>query len=275
MFPLSRLCGFMDDSMPFNILEVIIWVLQSLLTYLEAKIPTDTKSEVKAVPQERPTPSASSRPIPKPTPQAQIRPETWTCAACTLINPIEATLCDACEGPQRAMDSSSVVVYGSNTSESSLALNSESRERIQDKRWLMTAKDAAFPPNHEAWLKAYERSPDTPLRQTYVRGIVQPDIDPGAPVIKIGLIFLEGADKPSVTHAEMKGETKDAPNQKTPEWRVATAATLLKKFVIRDDLSIIRPDDSLRILEANKTMEPQRKRLPPPPQSDQGMCLSV
>jgi hypothetical protein len=168
------------------------------------------------------------------------------------------------------MDIFSVVPYNPNMSESSLDINNESKERVQDKRWLIDVKDAAFPPDHIAWLRGYERSPDQPLRQTYIKGHIQAEVDPSAPIIQIGIIFLEGADKPSVTHAELNRETRKTPNQKTPEWRVATAATLLRRFEIRDDLSITRPDDSLRILEANKVKEPQRKKLPPSSYTEQG-----
>lgn len=73
-------------------------------------LPTDTKPKAKAVSksavQTRPTPSHLSRPTPitKPTPPAQPKPvpkpETWTCPACTLVNLIDTTSCDACEGPR-------------------------------------------------------------------------------------------------------------------------------------------------------------------------------
>lgn len=162
------------------------------------------------------------------------------------------------------MDHSSVVPFGYGMSETSLE---SSNERVQDKRWLLDVKDASFPPEHIAWLRGYERSPDTPLRQTYRRGIVQQDFDPSAPTIHIGIIFLEGADKPTVIHAEMNRETREAPAQKSAEWRVATAATLLKRFEVRDNFIISRQDDSLRILEANKINRSQRRWLS---QSEQG-----
>lgn len=154
-----------------------------------------------------------------------------------------------------------MVPFRLSDSVSSLDINNESKERIQDRRWLIDVKDAAFPPDHIAWLRGYERRPDTPLRQTYHRGIVQQDFDPGAPTIRIGIIVLGGVDIASVTYAEMNRETRKTPEQKSPEWRVATAATLLRRFEVKNDLIITRPDDSLRILQANRQNEPQRKQL--------------
>ena len=148
-------------------------------------------------------------------------------------------------------------------SEVSFEINDRSKERVQDRyREIISVKDSAFPSEHIAWLRGFERSPNTPLRQTYVQGIVQPEVDPNAPTIRIGIIFLEGADKPAVARAEMNRETRPKLNQKTPEWRVATAATLLRRFETDDDLSISQPDDSPQILEKYKLNEPERRKLP-------------
>lgn len=159
------------------------------------------------------------------------------------------------------MDSASIVPYRLSRDDSSSDITNESKERVKDNRWLIDVKDAAFPPNHIAWLRGYERNPDAPLEQTYHKGIVQQDFDPSAPTIRIGIIFLEGADIPAVTYAEMNRETRKRPDQKSPEWRVATAATLLRRFQVRDDFTITRLDDSRRIVQANKIKEPQRKYL--------------
>lgn len=158
------------------------------------------------------------------------------------------------------MDFSSVIPYDTPDT------NGEPWEKVQDRGWLLNVRDAAFPPDHVAWLAAYERSVDTPVKQTYHRGILQPQFDPSAPTIRIGIIFLEGANKPAVAMAELKraGMNEEAgkePTQKSPEWRVATAATLLRRFEMDEDLKILRQDDSLRIIKANKIMGSQRKRL--------------
>ena len=60
----------------------------------------------------------------------------------------------------------------------------------------------------------------------------------------------------------MNRETREKLDQKTPEWRVATAATLLRRFETDDDLSISQPDDSTRILEMYKSNETERRKLP-------------
>lgn len=103
-----------------------------------------------------------------------------------------------------------------------------------------------------------------------MKGIVQEVVDSSAPIIHIAIVFLQGADRPSVNYEELRGETRMAPSQKTPEWRVATAATLLKRFEIKDDFSISRPDDSNHILEAKKLRELKGKSLPPASHTEQG-----
>lgn len=118
-----------------------------------------------------------------------------------------------------------------------------------------------FPPNHIAWLRGYEHNPDTPLEQTYHKGIVKQDFDPTTPTIRIGILFLEGADIPAVTYAEMNRETRKRPDQKSLEWRVVTAATLLRRLQVRDDFTIIRLEDSRRTAQADKIKEPKRKYL--------------
>jgi hypothetical protein len=156
---------------------------------------------------------------------------------------------------------SSITLYEPSMSEVSFEINERSQERVQDRyREIISVKDSAFPSEHIAWLRGFERSPNTPLRQTYIQGIVQPEVDPNAPTIRIGIIFLEGADKPAVARAEMNRETREKLDQKTPEWRVATAATLLRRFETDDDLSISQPDDSPRILEKYKSNETERRR---------------
>jgi hypothetical protein len=127
----------------------------------------------------------------------------------------------------------------------------------------VSTKACNFPPETTTPLE------EPPIRNTYLRGVLQADVDVKAPTIRIGITFLEGVDQSTVVHAEMNRETRGILCQQTPEWRVATASTLLKRFEVLDDFGICRPDDSHRILETYKVNEPLRKKLPFPPPSDQ------
>ena len=240
--------------------ETSIWALQALLSYLEGHPETTPRNQQTA--DEQGNGEAANSELASSM-GARGHPQTRTCTTCTLINTANQTLCDACESPSRKMDfSSMIILHGSSANQSSLTITSESKERVQDKRWLIDVKNAAFPPEHVAWLNRYERSPDEPLMQTYRKGIIQQELGHSAHTIPIGIVFLEGASRPAVAYAELNRETRGEPDQRSPEWRVATAATLLKRFDVKDDLTIIRPDDSSRIMRENKNKEPQRKRLP-------------
>lgn len=125
-------------------------------------------------------------------------------------------------------------------------------------------KDEKVPPN-VAWIKDFEGSPDQTFKKTYSAGIALDVIDPKVPIIRVGITFLEGRDENSVVKAEMWAASYHEPPQQTPQWRVFTAATLLKRFEVGDDLSIERKDDSHCIL---KNREERTKILRPPAPAD-------
>jgi hypothetical protein len=117
---------------------------------------------------------------------------------------------------------------------------------VSNDQWVKNALIKQFPPPE--WLKLLERSPYEPLQKSYQNGNELKDVVKGVPKIRIAITFLGGGDKPTVTGAEMKKLEGEPPDQKTPEWRVFTAATLLKTFIVRADLSIHQSDDSTNIL---------------------------
>jgi len=119
---------------------------------------------------------------------------------------------------------------------------------VQKDQLIINILGVQFPPGLE-WLRDFERSPDTPLKRSYRNGILQSKVDTSAPIIKVGITFLAGADKPSVITAEMSKVSDNAPFQKSPEWRVFTAATLLNRFEVGDDLLISHRDDSATIFQ--------------------------
>lgn len=117
--------------------------------------------------------------------------------------------------------------------------------------------DVQFPPAHMEWLRDFERDPDQPLKKSYKSGILLPNVDQSAPVIKIAMTFMAGADKPTVAKAEMSKISDLEPPQKSHEWRMFTAATLLQRFEIGPDLSIQKKDNSHDIMIAYKERKGQ------------------
>jgi hypothetical protein len=58
------------------------------------------------------------------------------------------------------------------------------------------------PEETEQAIKRLEKKVDSRSRRTYIEGEPTPEHQDGAIVIKVGLTFLAGADKPQVTFAE-------------------------------------------------------------------------
>lgn len=98
----------------------------------------------------------------------------------------------------------------------------------------------------ELIVKQWERSADIGVQRTYMEGVPTPEVDEDAVVLRIGLTFLPGADKPQVNRLEqdyMAGPKKE-PDQKDANWRVNTAGALLKNFNVSPDLSIQQSDNT-------------------------------
>ncbi|KAE8443408.1 hypothetical protein EG329_001889 [Mollisiaceae sp. DMI_Dod_QoI] len=131
-------------------------------------------------------------------------------------------------------------------------------KKVPQDQWVKNALTRQFPP--PLFLKLLERSPYEPLQKSYRNSNELPEVVKGAPIIRIGITFLAGGDGPTVRGAEMKRLKPGKPDQKTPEWRVFTAATLLKTFVVREDLSIHQSDASASIL-ASQIRKDDKKRL--------------
>ncbi len=123
---------------------------------------------------------------------------------------------------------------------------------LTDDRWLISVKDGQFPPSHIPWLRDFERDPDQPLKNSYQSGILLANVNQNAPVITVSMTFLAGADNPTVSKAEMSKMSDNEPPQKSHEWRMFTAATLLQKFEVGQDLSIQKKDNSHEIMIAYK-----------------------
>ncbi|ORY07296.1 hypothetical protein BCR34DRAFT_603955 [Clohesyomyces aquaticus] len=70
-------------------------------------------------------------------------------------------------------------------------------------------------------IQRLQMAADQKLKRTYISGIPAQDNYEAAPVIKVGIVFLPGVDRPTVTQQEqdmLMGDYK--PDQMTSEWRV-------------------------------------------------------
>ena len=85
-----------------------------------------------------------------------------------------------------------------------------------------------------------------------MEGVMMPEVDEQAPVPRIGLTFLPGADKPQVTRLEQISMAGLQPEQKDALWRVNTAASLLMQFSVSSDLSIVQ-DEQTRMVASRVT----------------------
>ena len=106
-----------------------------------------------------------------------------------------------------------------------------------------------LPPEHTEYIiKQLERRADPALKLTYVGGVSVKEPLDWAPVLKVGLTFLPGADKPQVARIEQIDMASKKPDQKDASWRVATAGALLMHFDVSADLQIIQTDQTSSIL---------------------------
>jgi hypothetical protein len=142
--------------------------------------------------------------------------------------------------------------------------------------WLNRMIKEQFPPENLNFLPSFERSPDSALRKSYLNGIMLPEVKEGAHVLKIGIVFMAGGDKPAVVRAETgrlkasdqrKRSIHEAhlvqPGQKSPEWRVYTAASLLNRWAVDETMSMQRIDESASII-AWKEFKDEYEKEPKP-----------
>ncbi len=116
------------------------------------------------------------------------------------------------------------------------------------------------PEQTDFMIQQLERKPDPRLRTTYANGLPLEEVIDSAPVLKVGLMFLPGADKPQVNRSEqisMEGKEAD---QKDALWRVATAGSLLSQFHVSPDLQIVQTDQTATIVTRAKYQARDRDR---------------
>lgn len=103
-------------------------------------------------------------------------------------------------------------------------------------------------------IKRLEKVADHGFKRTYVLGQPVRDIYERAPVLKVGLSFLPGCDRPTVNRLEQTNMIPDKqPDQLDATWRVNTAGHLLNDFEVTNDLSYVTKDRTAEI--ASKARE--------------------
>lgn len=94
---------------------------------------------------------------------------------------------------------------------------------------------------------------DRRLKRSYVSGMPIRDYYESAPLIKVGIVFLPGADRPTVTQLEQEMLMADyKPDQLSANWRVNTAGHLLLDFEVTKDLRVIARDSTPQVLEHSR-----------------------
>jgi hypothetical protein len=102
-------------------------------------------------------------------------------------------------------------------------------------------------------IQRLQMAADRRIKRSYVRGQPARDTYSSAPVIKVGIEFLPGADRPTVTQLEQEMLMKDyKPDQLNAEWRVNTAGHLLLDFEVTKDLRVIASDSTAQVLENSR-----------------------
>ena len=114
--------------------------------------------------------------------------------------------------------------------------------------------------NTEQILNRLRRADETHVRQTFAYGM-QIQSAPGreSAVVRVGIDFLPGSNRPEVTRLEQDLYDKRPPDQRSAEWRVGTARTLLSNFAINADMSISSEDMSMQIANESTRRASYRK----------------
>ena len=104
----------------------------------------------------------------------------------------------------------------------------------------------------DLWVQRLERQTDEQFCITYRRVLPLDEVLDWALVLKVGLMFLPGADKLQVTRLEQIGMAGREPDQKNADWRVNTARSLLVHFHVETNLGITQTDQTSSIVRHAK-----------------------
>ena len=116
--------------------------------------------------------------------------------------------------------------------------------------WLDDLTNKLLPPEEtDLMVKRLTKKADEQFRRTYVSGVPTVGIQESAVVLKVGLSFLPGADKPQVNRQEQTDMAEKLPDQKDALWRVNTAGTLLLDHDVAQDLSITQSEKTSNVIK--------------------------
>jgi len=125
------------------------------------------------------------------------------------------------------------------------------------------------PEETDMMIKRLEKRADSRQQRSYVAGEPMAEVLPEAVVLRVGLTFLAGADKPQVTRYEERDMAGGKPDQKDASWRVNTAGTLLSQVDISEDLAVVKSDQTAMIAKhANDRRREGVLPNRPPPRRD-------
>jgi hypothetical protein len=117
-------------------------------------------------------------------------------------------------------------------------------------------------PAHEPQMmvKQLEKAADEPVRRTYMEGqpCSNPQVLDDAVVLKVGITFMAGADKPQVNRLEQFDMSGKQPDQQNNIWRVHTAASLLSVFEVDKGLAVVQLDQTAVIAEQARLRREKR-----------------
>ena len=79
--------------------------------------------------------------------------------------------------------------------------------------WEVFSNKMSPPEEAQMMIKRLEKGADVRERRSYVEGVPMPEVHESAIVLRVGLTFMPGADKPQVTRDEQKNMACGEPDQ--------------------------------------------------------------
>ncbi len=149
---------------------------------------------------------------------------------------------------------------GRSKSRSNEAITHRGHGALQAKNqiWEDIANKSLPPEASQSIIKALEKQGNNGFQRTYTGGVAMQELQESAPVLRVGLVFLPGADKPQVARTEEKKMAGGEPDQKDATWRVNTAGSLLMRLDVSEDLSIVTNDQTSEIAKRARLRKERR-----------------
>ncbi|KAF1982218.1 hypothetical protein K402DRAFT_210702 [Aulographum hederae CBS 113979] len=120
-------------------------------------------------------------------------------------------------------------------------------EQARDTVWDAFGNKSLPPEETSLMIRRLEKRADERIQRTYAAGQALGEVREGAVVLRVGITFMPGADKPQVNRLEQTSATGREPDQKDSLWRVNTAGSLLSIWEVSQNLSIMERDQTSEI----------------------------